>query len=78
MILLLLLFLHCFHLSIDADVPNKSIDELQDHFTVPKQSIENLGRILDQMKRISYGRELVKHGHDVCFYINFKEILVTI
>jgi hypothetical protein len=63
---LLLVYLLLFQNSNQMDVSNKAVDELHTHFSVEKESILNLGRILDQMKRISYADQLVKQGfHDV-------------
>jgi hypothetical protein len=70
--LFLLLFVCCVRLTSQVDMmPTKSIDELHSHFEVNKESIQNLGQILDKMKRISYNQQLSKQGlHDVSLYSN--------
>jgi hypothetical protein len=70
MLLLFLFSLNFLTFTASAEVPTRSVDELYQHFSVEKQSIENLGRILDQMKRISYSQQLVSQGfHDVSIWL---------
>lgn len=63
----LLLFFFKFLIFVESvDVPNQPVDELYQHFSVEKESIQNLGLILDKMKRLSYSQQLASQGfHDV-------------
>lgn len=57
-------------------VSTRSIDELHGHFSVDKQSIQNVGRLLDQMRRVSYGRQFDQQSfHDVSRIFQLFEVV---